>query len=955
MTFGSWGELLPIIVFLFSAGLTAFARIKGWKNEELAVVAQELHSPSPEQRGSFWVRHRWGIILVAVVLAILLFAIILAPPRLTGEIPATPNQSGRPFFSLHWSRDFLLDNFDDISSWSNILASLLCLVPIIIAIKQRSCMHAEISLLFTSLTLAMLAQWILAKDEIAKIGVVLYFISILGLSYWTWLARPRLSRDLKPPSDKPVWEFPLVISLLCLTAFARFYALNAVPYGIEGDEAKWTSEAVNLGILGKPDTSGEYHRDALPVSFYLQIPFHRLFGASLLSARGTVAFLSVLASLIFYLLLRQLVPIPVAALSMYLLGISIFDVSASRLANVESFVKLWAVLPLALLSLAMRKHVWQVFALVGLSLALAALTYDTLWPIIGICLILALIELWKAPTKEKSKSFAALLAPVFLILPVIIPYFFSRVNYYELGKKGWDDAWLATLGENFVNVLESWFVILRPDFLYNRAGPLLNAALLPWLVAGLVAASFTLRERGARWLLIWAGVVILPVPIITNSPLGRVYYPALPAIYGLIAIGGYLFWREIQRTLPHTLKPFLIAVAFIPMVWLPLTNFYIYFNEVPEPDDRQMRREISGIAGAVTDDETLMVLPVVLNADEPLNNEYQMIELFLMENLKEDQAKQAYQRIALEKVMPAISGEFSAWKKLIIVLDNETLGSKDKRMALTEGLIYCYPDGELIEGHYFDQFILNEAVRRNSKCVPVELDLRAGNSSRLTWTLSADYATSLTLLCDRQQQNYVWVEAEDISLAPGWQMQTNFAPGWHGSGFIMDNYGSQFLGYEFTSTFDGQDFFIWSRTFKRVTDNSPAFINVNDITQSYGGTEKKYLNQWIWERLGPFPTTEKVRITIARPYNENLRNFMSIFLDTLVFTDDSTFSPENNLTKPMPPQTFPVTPNASSGSVQPVLQSGRYTCRIQIASERNLVDYFGRIPVISNSVELYIP
>ena len=499
MTLGTWGNLFPIIIFLASAGLTVLARIKGWKTPEFAENAKELPSSitETEQHDSFWARHRWGIILALVVLAILLFAILFAPPRLTGEIPPNPNQPGRPFFSLHWSRDFLRDNFDAISGLSNILASLLCLIPIIIAIKRHSCMHAEIALLFSSLTLAMLAQWILAKDEITKIGAVLYIISILGFSYWAWLARPRLSLHLKPSLIIPFWELSIILALLTLTLFARFYTLGSVPYGIEGDEAKWTSEAVNLGILGQPDTSGEYHRDALPVSFFLQTPFHRLFGASLLSARATVAFLSVLASLIFYWFLRQLVPIPIAALGTYFLAVSIFDVSASRLANVESFVKLWAVLPFALLALAMRKLVWQVFAIVGLSLALAALTYDTLWPIIGVCLILALIELWKVPSKEKSKFIAALLAPVLLILPVIIPYFISRVNYYELGKKGWDGGWLKTLGENSVNVLESWFVILRPDFLYNRAGPLLNSALLPWLVVGIIAASFSLRERSA--------------------------------------------------------------------------------------------------------------------------------------------------------------------------------------------------------------------------------------------------------------------------------------------------------------------------------------------------------------------------------------------------------------------------------------------------------------------------
>ncbi len=949
------GRLLPLIVFLLSAGVTVFARLRKWTIPESAAPTDEPPPPSTEERIPFLTRYRWGLVLAAAVAAILLFAILFAPPRLTGKVSPDPYMPGRPFFSLHWEREFITTNFDAIAGLSNILASLVGLVPIFIAIKKRSRLHAEISLLLASLTIAMLAQFTLADAEIVGIGATLYIIAIFGFAYWAWLARTRISQDLQPASIKPAAEIILLLALLALTSFARFYALDSIPYGIEGDEAKWTSEAVNLGILGEPDTSGEYHRDALPVSFYLQTPFHRLFGASLLSARATVAFLSVLASLAFYWLMRQIAPVPFAALATFLLSVSIFDISASRLANVESFVKLWAILPIALLAFALQKRAWQVFALSGLALAIAALTYDTLWPIIGVCLVLAVIELWKVPAQEKFKSLAALFAPPLLTLPMIVPYFLSRVSYYELGKKGWDGEWLATLGEQFVSVLESWFVMLRPDFLYNRAGPLLNAALLPWLAAGVVAALLLSRERSARWLLVWVALVIFPVPILANSPLGRVYYPALPAVYGLVAIGLFLFWKEIQRVLAPALKPILIALALVPLAWLPLTNFYIYFNEVSEASDRQMRREISLIASTVTDDETVMMLAVVPNADEPLNNEYQMIELFLMKNLTSEQAKRAYQRVALDEVMPAISDEFADWKKLIIVMDRESPSAREERLALTEGLVFCFPGGELVEGYYFDQFILNEAARKGAKCLPVDVSLQADSSSHLAWRVSAGRASSVTLLCDRQKRNYVWLEAEEIMLGAGWQIQINFAPGWYGSGFLMDNYGSQFLAYDFVSTFSKQDVYIWARTFKRVTDHSPAYINVNDKTLPFGNTEENFLNQWIWERIGPFHNGENIRITIARPYNEDLKKFMALFMDTFLFTDDADFSPESSLTEPMPPQHLQVTPSASSDSFLPDLPTGQYTCRIQINSDQNLVDAFGRLPVTSNDVEVNIP
>ncbi len=971
------GNLLPLLVFAVSAGLAVFARFKKWTveiPEPPPPATEELVEPRPfrEQIKRFASRHRWWLILAAALASVLLFAFLFAPPRLVGGIPPDPFQPGRPFYNLRWQRAFLRNKYDALAAWTCILASLVTLAPVVIAIRKKSRLHAEAALLLASLTLAILAQWTLGDKEIRNVGATLYVFAILGFAYWAWLARARLARDLEPAPAKRGLDLALVFSLLALTAFGRFYALNSVPYGIEGDEAKWTSEAVNLGILGASDTTGEYHRDALPVSFYLQTPFHKLLGPSLLAARITVAFMSVLASLAFYWLLRQIAPLPLAALATFLLAVSIFDISASRLANVESFVKIGAVLPLALLAWAIgvqnlpilhrsretSDSVWQPYAIAGVALALAALTYDTLWPIGGVCLMLVIVELWKreSPLQEKAKSIAALFAPVTLVLPVLIPYFNSRVGYYELGKKGWEAGALVTLWDHLVSVLESWFVVLRPDFLYNRDGPLLNAALLPWLAAGVVAALLTVQKRSARWMLVWVALIVFPIPIVTNSPLGRVYYPALPAVYGLIAIGLYLFWKEVQRISAAWLKPILIVVALVPIVWLPLTNYFIYFNEVSEAGDRQMRREIGEIAAASADTDTLLLLAAVPNADEPLNNEYQMVELFMLGKLTEAQVKEAYRRVALDEVMPAIFGEFADRKRLDIVLDRNSPGQRENRDALKNGLIECFPRGHLVEGIYFDHIVLDKAARAASDCVPVTIQLTSYFSSELQWELSAGSASSLALRCDRQRTNYQWIEAEEIPLSPGWQVQINFASGWTGNGFLMDNYGSQFLFYELDASFAGTDLYLWARTYKRVVDHSPALVTLNGATSTFANTAEESLNQWIWERVGPFPNNgATVRITIARPYEENLQNYMAIFMDALIVTDDASFSPETSLTDPMPHQIFAVNTDSRSGFISPKLPPGQYTCRVELTSTENVVDAFGRQPVISNDVEFSVP
>ncbi|NOH03466.1 MAG: hypothetical protein HND47_16650 [Chloroflexi bacterium] len=133
-----------------------------------------------------------------------------------------------------------------------------------------------------------------------------------------------------------------------------------------------------------------------------------------------------------------------------------------------------------------------------------------------------------------------------LAAPILIPYLTGRMSYYEVSEKGWENG-LVTLWDYFSEVLFSWYGMTFQDFLYNRRGPLLNAFLLPWMTFGLAAVLANLRSRLASWTLIWVLLFIFPVPILAHSPFGRVYYPALPAIYTLVAIGMYIFWREKLR------------------------------------------------------------------------------------------------------------------------------------------------------------------------------------------------------------------------------------------------------------------------------------------------------------------------------------------------------------------------------------------------------------------------
>ena len=957
----TWGIVLPLTIFVASSGILFFALLKKWSVE--IASSKSIETPTDEDLPvaqiqtrervkDFAQKYRWEIILGVSFGAIILFALVFAPPRLNGNISIQPYQPGRPFYNLHWLRDFVRTNYDTLWVWSSLSLSLICLLLLVRVIWKRNGIGVQFVLLCSSLNLAGVGQWLLHTRDLQETGKFLYFVAVYGFIIWAWTAHKRLAADLeRKPVARRTIEIWVILGLLLLTSFARLYTLHTIPYGIEGDEAKWTSEAVNLGLRGIPESSGEYHRDALPVSFYLQIPLHRLLGAGIFAARLTVVILSIIATLIFYWLLRQITAMPVAAIATYLLSISVFDISASRLANVESFVKIWPILGLALLALAVRTRRWQIYGLSGLAIALGMLTYDTVWPLFGALLTISLIELIRQRENRYTivSSIAALITPTLLALPILVPYLTSRLPYYAFKDKGFNSEAGATLVQNFGNVIRTWFISLRSDFLYNRSGPLLNALLLPFLALGFVTAIVLVKKRISYWTLLWVGLVIFPIPILAASSMGRVYYPALPAVYTLVALGIFFFWKEANRFIGTNLRPLLIAAALVPLVWLPFANLFIYFNEVSDADDRLMRREIGEIAAQAAGEDTLILLPATPGADTPLNNEYQMIELFMMQKIPSSKIATAYLHVAPEELLTSIDSNAAAYQKMEVIFDNK------ETEALADTLQLCYSQGVLTEGVYFNRFSLSNSALGHLNCSFASLAIKPEGDNSISWELTDGTTQRLETLCETRQPGLEWIEVENISMANGWQAETKFAPGWSGKGFAMDNYGSGSLSIELDTDLS-QRSYIWVHYYQRVSDETQTYLNINNISYPITDVNETDLNTWKWKRIGPVKFDSYGELSINRKYIGDPQYFMAIFIDSLMITTDAEFSPETDLWKPMPPKILSFKQPQSNGTVLLDFPSASYRCKVSVENELPVVDVLGKTSsnLISNSIELEI-
>ena len=940
-----------------------YGRLRGWVSlgEQVQSEARlEKSAPAP------WHEHIWHQIwnrlLALIALLVVLYFMLFAPPRLGGQISIVPNELGRPFYHLHWQQEYIHQNPDHIGWLIGLGGSVFSLLVLGFGLLQRRREKTQPALLIVALTLAAMGQWLLGQDML-MVGAVYYGVAGIGILGWMMLARKHLRSDLDIRltwlPENEVW---LLLAIVALAAFARLYALSNVPYGVEGDESKWIFEVVEMMIDGEAESSGEYHRDALPASFYMQVPFQR-FQVGIFSARVAVVFYSLLGIVAFYWLLRQIAPLPLAVVATFLLGISVMDISASRLANVESHVKLWPILALALLALALQHGHWQIFGLSGLALAIGLLTYDTVLPMFVVLLIALVVELCveRVSWKDALQNLAAFLLPPLLTLPLLVPYFNSRMSYYKIEEKGWSEGWWSTLWENLVQVLQSWFVETRPDFIYNRPGPILNAVLLPLLFLGVLAALVTVRRRLSRWTLLWLFLLLIPVPVLTASPFGRVYYPGLPAIYALVALGGFVLTRELARLLKPNLVPLGVIVLIASVSWLPLYNFYLYFNAVSDPADRQIRREIGEFSLDAAQAGAHLYLPYWPTANDPLFVEVQIAELYLHQELETDQIAAAYNRVPLDDLLPHLSANADSWHVVDILIDTQTSTQRAAWEKLRSALFRCFPGGVLTKGHFFERYRLDEAALAEPVCTAVQLKVGRGegegeNSGAVPWSLSTGAVDELHVVCEQEPESLIWVEAEEFAFGPGWDHDVAFVEGWRGSGYLVDSYGSQESTYQ-TELPQGESVYVWARTYKRSVDAAPAYLTLGEQQFAFADSEKNEHDEWVWERLGPFENLAPEQTwRIERPYPAPAQEFIALFIDSLVFTTDANFSPFDSSGRSVVyDQTHTFEASASQGYLHFNLPVGRYFCRVGFDHENNYTDAYGNPTIWSNTIEISTP
>lgn len=727
-------------------------------------------------------------------------------------------------------------------------------------------------------------------------GLLALLYLLLGASFalWAWRAGDRWEGGPLAPVH---WgwrrELPLAVAILAVAAFTRFYRIGDIPYGIEGDEAKWTVEAATLAVDGQKVLDAEYHSFWLPVSFAMQAPFHHLLGPGIRAARIAVACFSLLATVAFYWLVRQAVNTPVALIATFLLAVSVVDISASRLALVEAHVKLWAILAPALALAAWQRRSTPLFLACGVVLALGLLTYETFAPMVGVVLVFTLARAWgeRADWRRWAEHLSALFLPVILVAPRFITYLQGRAEYYALPRRGLADPPLVGLARGLAEVLYNFYRQTTGDFLIVQSGPIIHPVLVPFLVIGLAYTLVHIRRHLLP--VAWFLLVLLPVPVVLKAPYVRILYPGLPAIYILIAIALWGLTRQLGRRMTEWSS----VVLVLALVALGFSNWNTYLNEVQDPPDRQRRRELADLAGESARAGEAIYGPYYAEVEDQLYAERALLRFTVRSQAGPDAPDRLLRLLSFDAALAELSLREARDGPVAVLHDTFTPFHTAERQAFAATLERCYPGAKRSAGRFFMVYRLGADALAAPACgsarvtwlTPQGAVFPADRPVQLAWQVEGRAPTTARIICERRLPGVVRLEAEDFVRLEGWVEETRGASGYSGRAFIVDDVTARAV---FTATVEeAGEYRVWARWYRTTSGGPPALLGVGDRAFSFGTSGE--VGRWVWEAVGSLSLPGGPLVLALSRETPPGQPYMPLLVDALLLVRDPAFHPEH--------------------------------------------------------------
>ena len=375
----------------------------------------------------------------------------------------------------------------------------------------------------------------------------------------------------------------LLLAVLILAGFLRFYRLNEVPPGLHEDEAMDGNDAweawrsVHFRVF-YPENHG---REGLLINFQAAV-LGLTDSHSPAALRWPGALLGTLTVLAVYGLAQEVVGEEVGLLAAFLLAISFWHINISRFGTRPVAAPFFLVSSLVLLWLAVRRwrdgprSVWGMAIACGIIYGLGFYTYTPyrLTPLLLVAVFLVLKRDYQ-PRTVKKVGVIVLWTACVVILPLLLHARRHPVEFFQRVQTlpGWHTA--NPIGELVSNTMRTagmflWAGDTNP--LHNIPG----SALLFWPVGLLFLFGLGVAACRQRWLLAWIVIGLLP-SIIANEGIPHSWRSILaaPPVFIVAAQGGVWLWERARRSVSLTI---LQPVALITCGLLTVEAYRSYFS-----------------------------------------------------------------------------------------------------------------------------------------------------------------------------------------------------------------------------------------------------------------------------------------------------------------------------------------------------------------------------------------
>lgn len=407
------------------------------------------------------------------------------------------------------------------------------------------------------------------------------------------------------------WKILLVIVIL-IAAFLRFFQLGINPPSLTWDETAWGYNAYSLGINGRDEFGRYLPYDYLesfgdfkpPVYAYLDVFPVKLFGLNEFATRFPSALLGVLTVLVTYFLVLQLFnksknSKAYALASAFFLAISPWHIMLSRAAFEANVATFFLVVGVWLFLFGINNKKWLLI-LSAVSFVVSMYTFNTSRIVAPLLVLVLVVAFYKQLLVSKRETIIAIVVGIALLIPIVHFLFssqaqlrFNEVNIFtniDIIKTSNQEV----LNDNnslfskiihnrrlafSVEYVKHYFDNLSPQFLFIKGdgNPKFSTQEVgqmflwdfPFFIVGIL---FLFKNKEGKWWLIplWLILAIIPAATARETPHALRIETTLPTFQILTAYGFV--------TVLMFLKKYRFQLGLILLLLL-IGNFFYFYHD----------------------------------------------------------------------------------------------------------------------------------------------------------------------------------------------------------------------------------------------------------------------------------------------------------------------------------------------------------------------------------------